>query len=927
MTAPLLTTKLYIPPVRPEWVSRPRLIERLSAGLDRKLTLISAPAGFGKTTLLSEWLRELGAIRRPGDMEAALALPLRAAWLSLDHSDNEPGRFWAYVIAALQKLWPGIGEPTRTALQSRQQPPIEELLAALINEIAKVEAPFVFVLDDYHVIEAQPIHKALTFLLAHLPPLTVSSRRANARGPNGMHLVIATRADPPMPLSRLRGRGQLNELRTADLRFTLDETAAFLNQVMGLDLTADAVAALEERTEGWIVGLQMAAHSLKGRDRQRAASFVAAFAGSHRYVLDYLSDEVVLQQPENVRTFLLRTAILERLTGSLCDTVSGQEDSQRMLERLDAANLFILPLDDERRWYRYHRLFADLLRKWLRRTQPELVPELHRKASEWFERAGWINDAVSHAMASGDVERVARLVTGNALAIMGHGELTTLATWLEALPQELMRSEPWLSISLAWVLAYAGQLAMVEEQLQEVEIALARVGAPSEAQHIRGHSAAIRAYLAGLRGNMSRAAELCREALEHLPEQDLARGFATSLLGSVLRWSGDLDAAAQVSGQAIAMRQANGHHRVAADAFCDLAALQLTQGQLHEAATTCREALQSADESLSRGGGHESLAGFAHSRMSAVLLEWNDVDAAVQFAKEGIDLAQQWGWADALLFGYGYLESALQAVGDDEGALEAIKKAKQIADSLSPWLGTLVAAWEAQHWLARGNLTAASRWAEDSGLSVDDPFRYEDWPVYRVLARVLIAQGREHENGSLIDNALELLARLLHMAETAGAVGRVIVVRVAQAMALEAQGNRDHALHMLEEALSLAEPQGYVRTFIDWGVPMGLLLRQAASRGIAVDYAGKLLGALEKEAKDAARMTVRAPSSVLLEPLSERELQVLRLLATHLSSTEIAEQLFLSANTIRSHIKSIYSKLDVHSRQDAIVRAEELGLV
>jgi LuxR family maltose regulon positive regulatory protein len=932
MITPLLKTKLYVPPARPELVSRPHLIERLEAGLDRKLTLISAPAGFGKTTLLIEWV-------------AGSEWPV--AWISLDAGDNDPARFLAYFVAALQTVEPMVGGGMLAAFQAPEPPPMEAILTTLINEIAAPAGPgdgearpVILVLDDYHLITAQPIHDGLTFLLDHLPP--------------NLHLVVAARADPPLPLSRLRGRGQLTELRTADLRFTPDEAAAFLNQVMGLGLSAEDVAALETRTEGWIVGLQMAALWLQGRDSQRVAHFVSAFTGSHRYVLDYLTDEVLLQQPESVRTFLLQTAILDRLSGPLCDAVrfggaespsaagadtvrfgsagspgssegtavTGWASGQEMLERLDIANLFIIPLDDERSWYRYHHLFADLLRKRLSQAQPDLLPTLHRRASDWYEQHGLIPDAVSHALAAADVERAAHLVEGRALAMIFLGELTTLVGLLAELPDEVVSSRPWLCIAHAWALMFSGLLDAVELRLESAEDALDAFGdtrpvertvlSPAEGRHIAGHAAAIRAYVAALRRDMSCAAELTREALDQLPEEDLAvRSLSEGLLGSVLRWSGDLVAATRASTRAIAISQAASDSHTAVEALYNLAAVQFAQGQLHKTVATCREVILLAGESAKRGGRRPPIAASGCYLISQVLREWNDLEGALRHASEGIGLSEQWGWPEGLAFGYRRLARARQSVGDTDGALEAIEKARQAACSLSPWFGAHMAAHQAHLWLAQGNLAAASQWAQESGFSANDELNYRCRNEYTVLARVLIAQGR-------LDEASRLLARLLEMAETAGAVTHVIETLVLQVLALQAQGKDGQALTALERAVSLAEPEGYVRTFIDEGAPMAALLRMAASRGAAPDYVGKLLAAFGGTAP-----LYPAP----IEPLSERELEVLRLLAAGLSNREIGAELFLAVGTVKKHTSNIYGKLNVHRRTQAVARARELGLV
>jgi LuxR family maltose regulon positive regulatory protein len=921
MPTPLLRTKLHIPPVRPELVPRPRLIERLNAGLHRKLTLVSAPAGFGKTTLLSEWIAGCGR-SQPS---------VRIAWLSLDKGDNDPARFWAYSIAALHTIHEDVGEAALAALPSPQSPPIESILTTLINEITAIPDGLVLVFDDYHVIEAQPIHDALAFLLDHLPPQ--------------MHLIIATRADPPLPLSRLRGRGHLTELRTADLRFTPEEAAAFLNQAMGLGLSAEDVAVLEARTEGWIVGLQMVALSLQGG--KDTASFIQAFTGSHRYILDYLTDEVLVQQQESVRTFLLQTAILDRLTAPLCDAVrfgigetpnrsegaassegtavTKQEDSQTMLERLEAANLFIVPLDDERRWYRYHHLFADLLRRRLSRMQPDLLPALRRRASEWYEKNGLIAEAVSYALAAGDAELVARLVGGNVLAMMEHGELTTLERWLGALPDQVVRSQPWLCVAHAWMLAFTGQLDAVTPLLQDAERAVAArdeaAKAEPEGQRMAGHIAAIRAYLAGVRGNAPEAVDFAHEALQRLPADDLMiRGWATVALALNLYRTGDVAAADQALADAVAISQATGDSYVAVMVLCNLAAVQAQQGRLRKAADTFRDALQLAEKYAGRAGRRLPVVGYAYTYLAQVVCEWNDLDAATSYVREGIELCRQWGEPQLLTGGYMSLATVLQAIGDANGALDAIREARQAASSLSPWYVARVAPLEALIRLKQGDVAAASRWAASQENGLDgyyDVFEY--WSACLTLARVSIAQGHLHE-------AMGALTRLLNRAEAAGGRHYVIASLALQAIALQAQGELDQALIALDHALSLAEPEGYVRIFIDEGAPMGELLRKAAARGIKVDYVGRLLAALEEEGKDEGRVT-EPPLGLLIEPLRERELEVLRLLAAGLSNREIAAELFLAVGTVKKYTSNIYGKLNVHRRAQAVARARELGLL
>ena len=910
MTTPLLQTKLYTPPLRPQAVLRPRLIERLNAGLlmrgasvagglfFRKLTVVSAPAGFGKTTLLSEWAQALNDAR----------CPVAIAWLSLDEGDNDPTRFLTYVIAALRTVQADVGVAARHLLRSPQPPAAEAILSTLINDIVTVtsgdrqERPCILVVDDYHRITARPVHEALTFLLDHLPPQ--------------IHVAIAGRADPPLPLARLRARGQLTELRAADLRFAPDEAAAFLNDVMGLGLSEEGIAALDARTEGWIAGLQMAALSMRGR--QDASTFIKAFSGSHRFVLDYLVEEVLDQQSPSVQEFLLSTSILERMTGSLCDAVTDRSTGRMTLVQLDRANLFLVPLDDERRWYRYHHLFADLLRRRLGQTQPDQVRILHRRAGEWYEKNGLIAEAVSHRFAAGDAARVASLVEGNAFAMMETGELTTLLAWFDALPEEMIRSQPWLCVAYAWALIYSGRVDALDPLLLQAEETLLETstGLSGIDQRAAGHISAIRAYLLVLRGDMERGAALARRALAQLPAQDgTARGWTASLMGNALRWSGDLAAADRAFSKARAFTAAAGDRHVTVDVLCDWAGLRVMRGQLHKAAATCRDALSLAEDCASLRGRPLPVAGYAHTRLSAVLREWNDLPGALRHAREGIVLSERWGWTEALVGGYISLARALSAIGDMDGALDAAQEAGRVARGVSSWFEAHTAALEAQLQLAHGDTEVAYRWASQASTAPTRSrpgFEYEF--VHLTLARIRIAQTR-------LDEALDVLASLLAAAEAAGATGYGIEILVAQAMALQKQGRGDEALAVLDHALCLAESEGYVRTFIDEGAPMGQLLRRAAARGVRLRYVSALLAALGSDTNR------RGPELTLVEPLSPRELEVLRVLATGLSNNEIAETLFIAVGTVKQHLKSIYGKLQVHSRTEAAHRARDLDLL
>jgi LuxR family maltose regulon positive regulatory protein len=920
----MLSTKLYIPPLRPNLTPRPRLIERLNRGLRHTpgVTLVSAPAGFGKTTLVNEWLRQSD---------------LCTAWLSLDETDNDPTRFLTYLVAALQQIGHTIGQIGQGILQTPHSAPTEALLTVLINEIAANPTPFVLVLDDYHVIKAQSIHHALTFLLEHLPPHPGPGGQCQ-----GMHMVITCRADPPLPLARWRGRGQLTELREADLRFTTEEIALFFNEISELNLSAAQVQALENRTEGWITGLHLAALSMQGHED--LTGFINGFTGSHRYILDYLTDEVLSRQPEEVQRFLFQTSILDRLSGPLCDVVVGRgaseqesraendlsspppspssprpigsyASSQEILEYLESANLFLISLDDERRWYRYHHLFADLLRHRLRRNSPGQLPALHRRASEWYEQNGLPAEAIGHALAAADFERAATLIEQTAWEVLTRGEIAMLLSWLNRLPDELAHSRPELRIFNAWARAMTGQPDAAESYLQDID-----------SEDLQGEVAAVRAYVAFLQQD-SRAIELSRQALEHLPEQNwFMRSIMAMSLGTAYYWAlGDPVAAIQSLTEAVSLGQTAGDSYLVLMASSTLGEAQQMRGQLCQAAETYRQALQLATRSSAQGEGRGGgsghpppFAGLAHIGLAGLLYEWNDLDRAQRHAQEGIRLGERGQSVDVLQGGCSYLTLAqvYQARGEVDNALEMMRKAEQFAQSHNQaYVIALAAALRARLWLAQGNVTAASRWAQERGLSANDELSYARETESITLARVLLAQGQAGE-------ALRLLARLVAAAQAAQRMGSTIKILALQALTFEAQSDVDRAVSALEQALCLAEPEGYIRTFVDEGQSMALLLQRSLSQGIVPSYASQLLLALGETSGPASPV-----AQPLVEPLSERELEVLRLVAAGLSNREIAEELYLSINTVKAHAKNIYSKLNVRGRMQAADRARELDLL
>jgi LuxR family maltose regulon positive regulatory protein len=831
--------------------------------------------------------------------------------LSLDEGDNDPARFLAYFVAALQTIEAGIGEGALGALQSPQPSPVEAVLTALVNEITTIPNRFVLVLDDCHVIKSQAVHSILTFLLDHLP--------------SQMHLVIAGRADPLLPLALLRGRGQLTELRESDLRFTEEEAAAFLNRVMGLGLSVETVTALESRTEGWITGLQLAAIAMRGH--KDTHEFVNAFAGSHRYVLDYLTEQVLERQPPSTQSFLLKTVILDRLTGSLCAVVTDQDNGQTMLESLEQANLFIVPLDDERRWYRYHHLFADLLRARLEQAYPDLVPELHRRASTWYEQNGSVAEAVNHALAARDFARAAELLSQIAWTMLMQGEMTTLLGWLDALPDEMMSAWPWLSIYRAWSLVLSGKVDAVEPHLQHVDRVLRTWPQENDddilnLEAMQGSVIAVRAYAARLCGNIPGAIELSHQALGHLPESDPTwrlRGAVALNLGLAHWMSGDAAAMSQALTDAADISRSVGDVHLALIALGLLGQAQEMQGRLRQAAETYRQVLQLADE---HGAQQAPFVGLAHVGLAGPLFQWNDLEGAMRHVTKAIELGRRGGSVDTLVGAYQTLSMVLRARDDIDGALEAIQEVKQLARgyNLVPMIAQLKPS-EVRLILAQGDASTASRWAEDSGLHADDEFDYTQRDQYTTLARVLIAQDK-------CDESLRLLTRLQEAANAGGRADHAIRLLVLQSLAHQVQGDTDQAVSALEQVLSLAEPEGYVRVFANEGPAMAALLREAAARGIATGYVNKLLAAFSVPEYESVEKTLSStPTQTLIEPLSEREIEVLQLVAAGKSNQEIADELVIAVSTVKSHTNHIYGKLDVRGRTQAVARARELGLL
>ena len=823
ISEPILATKLYIPPPRSKAVLRPRLVERLNKGLHGRLTLISAPPGFGKTTLASEWV---AGCERP------------TAWLSLDEGDNDPTRFLAYLVAALQTIAANIGQGALAVLQSPQPPPTESILTSLLNEITSTLNNFILVLDDYHVIDAIPVENVLTFLIEHLPPQ--------------MHLVITTREDPQLPLSRLRVRGQLTELRITDLRFTPSETAEFLNHVMGLNLSAENITALEASTEGWVAGLQLAALSMQGRED--ISGFIKAFAGDDRYVVDYLVEEVLDSQPELVRSFLLQTSILDRLSGPLCDAITHQGEGKRQLESLERGNLFVVPLDDKRHWYRYHHLFADVLRARSMEEQSDQLPTLHQRASEWYEQNGLPADAVRHSLAAEDFAGAAGLMELAWPEMNRSCQDATWLDWVKALPEEMVCYRPVLCVGYAWALLICGELEAGEARLRDSERWLDTTADMSERpaalptemivtdqEQFRSLPASIanaRAYHAQALGDISGTLKYTQQALDLMPEGDyLERAIPAALLGFVHWESGDLEEALRSFTDLRTSFQISGDTNYLSFTFI-LADIRITQGRLQEAASIYEKSLQlSAVHGEPIPVGTEDL----YRGISELHYEMGHQEAAREYLKRSEELSEQTTSTDGQYRLYLAQARLKEAQGDMDSALDLLDRAEVLyirnpLPDLRP-----VKALKTRVWIGQGKLDEALGWASERGLSFDDDLSFLHEFEHLTLARVLIAVYKSEREDRSIHEAMELLERLLKAAEEGERPGSVIDILVLQALAHKAQGDIPFALVSLERALTLAEPEGYVRIFVDEGIPMSQLLSEMATQGIMPEYIGKLL--------------------------------------------------------------------------------------
>ena len=851
-------------------------MERLNQGMRTKLTLISASAGFGKTTLLSEWVARC---KQP------------VAWLSLDEVDNDPARFLTYLVSALQTIVPNIGKHVLAVLQSPQFPATESLLTSLLNEMSAEPQELMLVLDDYHAIESKPVDNILAFMLGHLP--------AN------MHLVIATREDPAFPLTRLRAQAQLTELRAADLRFSPSEAAEFLNRVMGLELSGEDIAALETRTEGWIAGLQLAALSMQGHED--IGGFIQAFTGSHRFVLDYLVEEVLNQQSESIQNFLLRTSILERMCGPLCDAVMGSQftGGQQFLEKIERANLFINTLDNERRWYRYHHLFAELLHQRLEQSiSKEEKARLHIQASEWLEHNGHMNEAFRHAVAANDIQRAEQLIDSRKMSLHQRIIAMPVLDWLSSLPKAVLDARPGLWVHAATLSLMVGQVSQVEKNLRSAEAALAHFEPSAETRDLIGRMACARATRAVMQLDPETMLTQAQHALQNLhPENWTFLFIAHWALANAQRVKGDRHAAALASRECMALTQKPISVFSRIMAFMTRALLQELDNQLFQAVESYQQALQ-----LSSDHPQPNITE-AHFGLARIYYEWNNLELAEQHAQSSAQLSRLFDRGiDRFIVNEMFLARVKISRGDISGAAALISSIeKSVSDHDFTHCLPEVAAGKIALLIQQQKLAEALPLAQKYELLLNQ-------------ARVLILQGDSSA-------ALKILDPYCQQMQARDWKDQLLKGITLQALALYSQGEKEKAISGLKEALTMAKAGGFMRLFLDEGAPMASLLTEACLQGIKSDYLNQILSAFKIGRQAGQKQPSLAPDQPWIEPLSQRELEVLRLIAQGLSNREIAERLFLALSTVKGHSRVIFDKLQVQRRTEAVARAREIGLL
>jgi LuxR family maltose regulon positive regulatory protein len=901
MHASILVTKLYPPPHKADLIERQSLIDRLSAGLDRKLTLISAPAGFGKSTLISAWLDQLSE-----------SPEIEAAWLSLDGDDNDPTRFLTYLIAVLERthlLGGDFGKGSLDTLKSPQPPPVQRVLIPILNELTDASGKIVLVLDDFHLIDSREIHDALAYTLEHLPP--------------PLHLVLATRQDPLLPLGRLRAQDQVTELRAADLRFSNTETGDFLNRLMGLDLSPEQISELETKTEGWIAGLQLAAISMQGRDD--ISNFIRSFTGTNRLVLDYLIEEVLARQEEKVQTFLLQTSILNRLTGALCDTLTDREDGHQILESLYHANLFVIPLDQEGRWYRYHRLFADLLQQHLTSSSAIAVNELHQRAARWYQANDHLKEAVHHALAGNDIELAVQLIERGALAAIENSDFKFILDSVILLPESALEKAPWLFIYHTWTLLLTGRLEAASYKLENLDWLLEDAKDKSEIQQqiMMGYIAGLKVIHSGWIRDYENLTIYADQVKQYLPGNYWIWAQCALEMGGFYWGNGNLQGAIDAYTESISAGKLSGNSMMVITSTVRLAHSLELAGHLQQAT----ELLRNAFEIANNGGITLPVSGYIHIEIGRMLYELNELDLAEEHLTEGIKLCQQIAVGHAEKVGHFLLAKVRIARGEYEGAKASIQEGDKAfhptkvdydlreADFPHIWL-----------WLRDGNLPELKAWLEINHHSSLKIAHFKTRLTLTMQARVQIALGQEYPEKSYLMDALDLLSELYEMAENNGWGSKVIEILCLQALAASVQEEDDErALEILERALELAEPEGFIRTFVDEGPQMAKLLYESLKREISPHYVQQLVAAFPAFLPDEAKS--QTDPSGLIEPLSEREIEVLELMAEGLTNQEISDQLFISPHTVKTHSRNIYAKLDVGNRTLAVGKARTLGIL
>lgn len=897
----LIRTKLRPPFIRPSLVPRTRLKAQIKEGLLCPLTLITAPAGFGKTTLIAACVVECG---------------MPVAWFSLDKNDNQVGRFLNYFVAALQEADNSIGSEAAELVMDSQQMPPEAVLTSLINDLDSTGREIAFVLDDYHLISNQVVHTAVAFLLEHCSKT--------------FHLVIASRSDPPFPLFRLRARGQVVELRAADISFTEPEATQFLNDIMDLHLDARSIALLEERTEGWISGLQMAALSLRGRDPEHVDGFIQEFTGTNRFIMDFMLEEVLSRETEEVQAFLLQTSILNRLSVPLCDAVTGGQNGDKVLEMLESRNLFVVPLDDNRNWYRYHHLFADLLQARLYQSGHASVTQLLARAAKWCEREEQAEDAVGYALAAQDYGLAADLIEKYWNYTANNGEIETVWSWLESLPEETVKNNALLGFAYCWVLWLKGQTGAIEVHLVDAERVLTQAeGVNADNIGLSSHLAVLRSIVARYHNDFRTAVEFAEQALrlapENLPPHDNAqlRAVIFLALGTAYDGSGDFEKAIDAYTEAIRWSRIGANAAGIAGMTYWLTGILRLLGRLRAADKVCREAICYIQE---LGKGRLPVNGILHLTLGELLLERNDLDSAEAHLLQGIELGKWSGRFDAVKNAAPALARIRQARHDSSGAFAAVEEAESaFSEPQSPLVRADLLALKARVLVQQGFLTEAARCVNEAvALAGQDRGQIGE-KVSLAASRVLFAQGKS-------DETILGLTQFLSVAESSGRLGVAIEMRILRSLAFVREGNIQESESDLERALALAEPEGYVRVFVDEGCPMQVLLTQwlaHACMGPLRKYAIHLLSQFEVEETHTIPAAQEKSSSAvnLVDPLSQRELEVLQFIALGKTNQEIAQHLVVARGTIKAHAASIYRKLDATNRTEAVARARQLGIL